>query len=99
MLHRAKTVWLALAVGIIVLIAVGRPILHLFRASHRDVSVIEKLPSGYADDISRMNKTQVAEIWDIPANSREAEERLRQLLQRAQASGLHVSIAGARHSM
>jgi FAD/FMN-containing dehydrogenase len=75
------------------------PILRLARTAYRDRNVIEKLPSGYADDVSRMNKAQIAETWDIPANPQKAEEQLRDLLQRAQASGLHVSIAGARHSM
>jgi len=46
-----------------------------------------------------MNKTQIAETWDISANPQKAEEQLRDLLRRAQASHLHVSIAGARHSM
>jgi FAD/FMN-containing dehydrogenase len=46
-----------------------------------------------------MNKTRIAETWDIPVNPQKAEDQLRQLLRRAQASGLHVSIAGARHSM
>jgi len=34
-----------------------------------------------------MNKAQIAEAWDIPANQEKAEEQLRDLLQRAQASG------------
>ena len=60
---------------------------------------MEKLQSGYADDVSRLNKTRVAENWDIPSNLDEAERKLRELLRKAQASGLHVSIAGARHTM
>ena len=46
-----------------------------------------------------MNKTKVAENWDIPPSPQEAERKLRELLLQAQASGLHVSIAGAQHSM
>ncbi|OAI54397.1 hypothetical protein AYO44_15115 [Planctomycetaceae bacterium SCGC AG-212-F19] len=57
------------------------------------------LPPGYTDDISRLNATHVAEIWDIPADPAAAEEQLRQLLVRAQAERLPVAIAGARHSM
>ena len=51
------------------------------------------------DDVSRLDKTQIAEIWDMPSDPQKAEDQLRQLLHRAQASHVHVSIAGARHSM
>jgi hypothetical protein len=33
------------------------PIFHLVRTAYRDRTVIEKLPAGYADDVSRLNKT------------------------------------------
>jgi FAD/FMN-containing dehydrogenase len=94
-----KTTWVVLAIGIVVLLVSVGPIFHLVRTAYHDRSIIEKLPPGYTDDISRMNKTQIAETWDIPANPQKAEDQLRELLARAQASGLHVSIAGARHSM
>jgi FAD/FMN-containing dehydrogenase len=57
------------------------------------------LPSGYADDASRLNRTRVAEIWSIPADPAAAEAQLRDLLHRARAERLAVAIAGARHSM
>ncbi len=99
MLRRHKILsFLALSVAIF-LIGLSRPILHLARTAYVDRNGIEKLPPGYADDVSRMNKTAVAESWDIPNDPQKAELRLRELLQRAQAAGLHVSIAGARHSM
>jgi FAD/FMN-containing dehydrogenase len=97
--RRTKTTLFVLAVGIVVLLVLVGPILRLARTAYRDRNVIEKLPAGYAHDVSRMNKVQIAETWDIPANPQKAEEQLRALLQRAQASGLHVSVAGARHSM
>ncbi len=62
-------------------------------------NAIKKLPAGYADDISRLNKTQIAETWDISSDPLRGEDQLRELLLRAQASHLHVSIAGARYSM
>jgi FAD/FMN-containing dehydrogenase len=99
MFRRTKTTLLVLAVGILMLLAFVRPILQLVRTAYRDRHVIEKLPAGFADDVSRMNETQIAETWDIPANPQKAEEQLRELLRRAQVSGLHLSIAGARHSM
>jgi len=52
-----------------------------------------------ADDISRMNATPVRQIWDVPGNEADAQTGLRALLQEAEAHRLHVSIAGARHSM
>src|SRR6266550_5637125 len=99
-MSRRRTKWLlSLTVGIIVLVVLGPPIYVLVRTSYRDRAVVEKLPAGYADDISRLNKTQVAEVWDIPGDPQKGEDQLRELLQKAQASHLHVSIAGARHSM
>jgi FAD/FMN-containing dehydrogenase len=95
--HRKK--WLLLLmVGIILLVLVP-PIFLLIRTAYRDRAVVEKPPAGYADDVSRLNKTQVAEIWDIPSDPQKGEDQLRELLLRAQASHLQVSIAGARHSM
>jgi FAD/FMN-containing dehydrogenase len=96
---RSKKLLIALAGGLLTLILVGPPVFHLARATYKDRAALQKVPAGYADDVSRMNKTRVAENWDIPSNPDEAERKLRELLQRAQASGLRVSIAGARHSM
>src|SRR5437763_3169975 len=98
-MRSTKTRLFVLAVGLIVLLVFLGPILRLARTAYRHRNVIEKLPAGYVDDVSRMNKVQVAETWDIPANPQKAEAQLRDLLQRARASGLHVSIAGARHSI
>src|SRR5947209_6397635 len=99
MLLHSKTLFFGIAAGVVALIAIGPPIFHLARTTYRDRSAMEKLQSGYADDVSRLNKTRVAENWDIPSNLDEAERKLRELLRKAQASGLRVSIAGARHTM
>ena len=99
-MHRRRKIRLfALIARIILLIAIGRPVLHVARTAYLDKDKIGKLPAGYADDVSRLNKTPIAEAFDIPSDLHNAEPRLRELLERAQASGLHVSIAGARHSM
>jgi FAD/FMN-containing dehydrogenase len=93
-------VWVSLALGFLLLILVlGRPVIHLIRATWQDTGPIEKLPPGYVDDASRMNKTQVSEVWEIPADRSAAEQQLSKLLRQAQAAGLRVSVAGARHSM
>src|SRR6266850_7664293 len=97
MSRRSKTWLLVLTAGTIALLF--PPVFHLSRTAYRDRNVVEKLPAGYADDVSRLNKTQIAETWDIPSDPAKGEEQLHELLLRAQASHLHVSIAGARHSM
>src|SRR5258708_5615498 len=102
MFHLKKRRWLliSLAAGVVLLVlALRRPIIHLIRVTWKDTDQIEKLPPGYVDDVSRMNKTQVSEIWEVPADSQAAEQQLGELLRKAEAAGLRVSIAGARHSM
>jgi FAD/FMN-containing dehydrogenase len=99
MRRRGTKRFVVLAAGIVALLIFIPPIFHLVRTAYRDRSVIEKVPPGYTDDVSRLNKTQIAEIWDMPSDPQKAENKLRELLHRAQASEVHVSIAGARHSM
>jgi FAD/FMN-containing dehydrogenase len=96
-----KRRWLAIvAILIIGLIAViGRPAVHLIRTALSDRNEVKPIPSGMADDASRLNATQVAKIWDMPSDDAEAENQLRQLLQEAASQGLHIAIAGFRHSM
>ncbi len=99
-MSRRRKQWpLLLTAGFIVLLVLVPPIYVLVRTAYRDRAVVEKLPAGYADDVSRLNKTQVAEIWDIPGDPQKGEDQLRELLLKAQAAHLQVSIAGARHSM
>lgn len=90
---------MALALGTLASLTLGPPIFHLVRTAYHDKAVIEKLPAGYVDDVSRLNKTRIAEVWEMPSDPQKGEEGLRDLLQRALASRLHISIAGARHSM
>ncbi len=99
-LKKRRWLWISLAAGFGLLgLALGPPMFHLFRVRWQDADQIEKLPPGFVDDVSRMNKTQVSEVWEVPADSQAAEQQLRELLEKAQASGLRVAIAGARHSM
>ena len=98
-MSRPRKKRLLLLMGGIVVLVLLPPIFLLVRTAFRDRAVVEKLPAGYADDISRLNKTQVAEVWDIPSDPQKGEDQLRELLLKAQNSHLQVSIAGARHSM
>ena len=76
-----------------------KPAIHLIRTIFRDSAVPEATPPGYVDDASRLNQTKVAEVWQIPVDSQNPEGQLADLLKRAQADKLRVSVAGARHSM
>src|SRR4051794_9759454 len=89
----------ALAVLVAVLAVSARPAAHLIRTSMSDRDERLRLPAGMVNDASRLNETRVAEVWDLPADDAQAEQQLRKLLERAHHDGLHVSIAGARHSM
>jgi FAD/FMN-containing dehydrogenase len=77
----------------------GKTAFLLFRAWWNDRPVADVLPPGFVDDMSRLNRTHVARVWDAPENATEAEAQLRELLQRARRDNLRVCIAGARHSM
>ena len=98
--HLWRRIVLGAACSLILIATVSfRPVLHLIGTARRDVPQMEPLAPGFADDASRMNRTQVAEVVPVAAESLEAERQLAALLQRARSDGLHVSIAGTRHSM
>src|SRR5438045_1283791 len=59
----------------------------------------DKPPPAFRDDASRLNRTRVAEVVDIPGDPVAAEAQLRALLKQARTQGLKVSIAGAKHTM
>jgi len=99
--RRRHPFWRALGlVALILASALARPAFHLSRAAWRDRPVPwPTLPAGHIDDASRLNATQVAEVWDVPENEAQAEAQLAALLRRARETHLPVAIAGARHSM
>jgi FAD/FMN-containing dehydrogenase len=96
---RSRKQRVLLALATLAMVALLPPMFHLAKTAYRDRGVVAKLPAGYTDDVSRLNKTQVAEIWDMPSDAEKGETKLRELLLKAQVAHLHVSIAGARHSM
>lgn len=81
------------------MISCARPLIHLITTVSQDVNQLEPLPPGYVDDASRLNETQVSDVWDVPIDHDNPEAQIAQLLARARNEGLRVSIAGARHSM
>lgn len=91
--------WVALTCLTLLLLAAARPTFLVVRAWWNDRPSPDEAQPGFLDDASRLNRTAVQEVWDIPADPTEAEQQLAALLRRAKADGLKVSIAGARHSM
>ncbi|HKD37972.1 MAG TPA: FAD-binding oxidoreductase, partial [Pirellulales bacterium] len=89
----------ALAALVAVLAVVARPTTHLVRTAMSDRDELRPLPAGWIDDASRMNETNIDEVWEMPPDEAISEEQLRKLLDRARREKLRVSIAGARHSM
>lgn len=96
---RRRVLWLVLGLLGVCLLFVARPIWHVFVTAKNDVDELELLPAGFVDDASRMNRTEVQAVWEIPRDRRLAEEQLAELLEKARTQGLKISIAGARHSM
>ena len=99
---RQRRQWILLAAGaglVIAALVLGRPAAHLLVTWWTDANEFQELPAGMVDDASRMNATRVTEIWNVPPETEAAQRQLAQLLRRARANGLPVSIAGARHTM
>ena len=96
---RKTALRLALVLAILLAVLFGRPAFLLVRAWVNDRPAPDPVEPGFADDASRLNRTPVREVWDVPADPAEAERQLAALLRRARRDGLKVSVAGARHSM
>src|SRR5580698_10331130 len=77
----------------------AHPLFHLARTAWNDRNQISPVPSGKANDASRLDETSVAETWKIPDDEDAAEKQLAELLEYARTNHLKISIAGARHSM
>ncbi len=100
--QRSRRRWLRIGLTCVAVIAVavlGRPIWHVLSNAWRDVDEVEEIPPGFADDASRLNRTRVAEVIPVEAETAAAERQLAALLEQARSEGWHVSIAGTRHSM
>src|SRR5579875_2605077 len=88
------------AVVLVASIAIGAVLLAAFLL--RELETMPKVTAtrpNVADDMSRMDATGVRQLWDVPSEESAAEASLRDLLRRARTDRLHVSIAGASHSM
>jgi FAD/FMN-containing dehydrogenase len=102
MIPKPRRVWIRRAslLGLLVLvITLAVPSCLLMNAWLHDRPSHETTPPGFVDDASRMNRTAVAEVWQVPADPEAAVAQLRDLLRRARSEHLGVAVAGARHSM
>ena len=84
---------------LILLVVIAFPIIHLLKTKWRETDNHRVLPSRHVDDASALNLTRVDTIIAIPKDRSAIENQLRQILQYANAKGLKISVAGARHSM
>lgn len=84
---------------LLIAILLAHPVFHIVKTIRNDRNEVTPPRKGMADDASRLNLTNVAQIWDIPTNREAAEAQLAALLRLARTNHLKVSIAGARHSM
>jgi FAD/FMN-containing dehydrogenase len=73
--------------------------MHLASMAYAQANDPDGAPSVYVDDASRLNRTKVAGVREIPVDGKGPEQQLATLLAKARTQGLPVSVAGARHSM
>lgn len=98
--RRRRRVFFVAVAGLVLLVGgLVRPAFHLLDTAWHDTNALQDVPEGYVDDASRLNRTSVAEMWRVPADSTDPKAQIAQLLRRARAEGRRVSIAGAQHSM
>ena len=94
-----KRIFAALAVVVVAAVLLTFPLRREFRKTHQPNSSGAAATTPLADDVSRLNATAIHEIWEIPSDEAAAQSALRELLKKADKAGIHISIAGARHSM
>jgi FAD/FMN-containing dehydrogenase len=89
-------------VGLLIVLALARPVVHVARTAFREREFETLVPAWGPDrveDFSRLDATRVRAIERLPAEETAAIDMLRRLLREASKEHLRVSIAGARHSM
>ncbi|MDR2270517.1 MAG: FAD-binding oxidoreductase [Sphingobacterium sp.] len=84
---------------LIILVVIAFPIIHLLKTKWGEIDRHSVLPARHVDDASMLNLTKVDSIIAIPADRQAIENQLTQILRYADAKGLKVALAGARHSM
>jgi FAD/FMN-containing dehydrogenase len=77
----------------------GPPAIFLTNVWWHDSAVALQPPSPGTDDASHLNSNRPAEVIAVANDPAVAEQQLTELVKRASAEHLHLSISGARHSM
>ena len=99
-LKAKRGLWFLASAFALIALFLCKPLFHLAKGWLADEGGIsEALPEGFTDDASRLNQTEVTEVWKMPVDVEDPEGQLAGLLAKAREKGLRVSIAGARHSM
>jgi FAD/FMN-containing dehydrogenase len=99
-MHKSRLrIFAALAVVVAAAFLATSSLRHEFRKTREPIGSTASAKAHFADDVSRLNATGIREAWDIPSDGATAQSALRELLKQADGDGMHVSIAGARHSM
>jgi FAD/FMN-containing dehydrogenase len=90
---------IAIVVGVSVTLLVIFPVRQQWQKSHQPSGFTTAANAPLADDISRLNATAIHEAWNVPSDEDTAQSALSEVIKQAGNAGMHVSIAGARHSM
>src|SRR5262245_57720094 len=88
--------------GLLLLLAalvVARPAFHLARVALRGGVPPPPAGTGLVEDAGRLEATTVSRVIEVPADPDAALSVIRDALAEARSRKLHVSIAGARHTM
>ena len=73
---------------------IGRPSMQRWQTNSTEVNRRQQSSEAFLDDASKLNQTQVAEVWSVPETVGDAEKQLSMLLARVKSEGLRVSIGG-----
>ncbi|WEK17435.1 MAG: FAD-binding oxidoreductase [Candidatus Pedobacter colombiensis] len=88
-----------LAVLLILVLLVIRPVTFLLYTYIKDQKTSEHLSSVVVNDASQLNQTKVDTVVKVPKEINLAISQISDFIKQAKASGKKISISGARHSM
>ena len=77
---------------ILAAVLLARPAFHLLETLSEDTTYPAQAPAGTINDASRLNQTEIAEVWEVPVLSDNFEGQLADLLLRARAEGLRRAV-------
>ena len=75
------------------------PFIHIYKVKLSEDSIEYVIPSGYADDISELNKTKIKSKVILKPDLDAAIKQLDSLTKLAKMENISISIVGKKHSM